>query len=583
VTQSPAHEEIQAVTDSSTLVIRGGTVIDGSGGEPYEADLSISGGRIAAIGKGLPKGAEEIDARGLLVTPGFIDLHTHYDAQVTWSNRVTPSSWNGVTTAMIGNCGVGFAPCLPEQRDMLVKLMEGVEDIPEVVLTEGLPWNWQTFEDYLDALGAREYDLDVVTQVPHAALRVYVMGQRGVDREPANAKDRAEMARLAAAGIRAGALGFSTSRTLNHKTLDGRPIPTLQAEEDELSEIGAALGKIGSGWMQVISDFNDSDAEFAMLRRLAQRSGRPISITILQRDKNPEWWRDIMGKISDANAAGATMMGQVLPRPTGIMLGFEISQNPFVARPSWAEVANLPFDQKLAVLQRLDFRARLISEANTDEKLADRVARWDRIFELGDPPNYEPAPAESLAARAGRAGRDPAELAYDLMLGNGGKTILYRPLSNYTYFNLDTVGDMMRHPNTLVGLGDGGAHVGIICDASAISYMLTHWTRDRTRGPKVPLPWAIKRLTRDNASTIGLNDRGLLKPGLKADINVIDYDRLRLRAPEVVYDLPSGGRRLIQKTDGYVATLVSGRPVYRGGEATGALPGRLVRGAQGGA
>jgi N-acyl-D-aspartate/D-glutamate deacylase len=571
------------VTDTPTLVVRGGTIVDGSGGDPYEADLSVSNGRIAAIGKNLPKGAEEIDARGLLVTPGFIDLHTHYDAQVTWASRITPSSWNGVTTAMIGNCGVGFAPCLPEQRDMLVKLMEGVEDIPEVVLTEGLPWNWQTFEEYLDALDARDYDLDVVTQVPHAALRVYVMGQRGADREPATAKDRAEMARLAAAGVRAGALGFSTSRTLNHKTLDGRPIPTLKAEEDELVEIAAALHDVGSGWMQVISDFEDSDAEFAMLRRVAQCAGRPLSITILQRDRNPEWWRGIMGQIAAANADGARMIGQVLPRPTGIMLGFEISQNPFTGRPSWQEVADLPIAEKVAILRRPDFRARLLAETNSNEKLAYRVANWDRIFPLGDPPNYEPAPEQSIAALAKCAGRDPAEFAYDLLLEKGGKTILYRPLSNYTYFNLDTVGDMMRDPNTLVGLGDGGAHVGIICDASAISYLLTHWTRDRTRGDKVPLPWAIKRLTRDNAAAIGLDDRGLLKPGLKADINVIDYDRLQLQAPRVVYDLPSGARRLIQKTDGYVATIVSGRPVYREGEATGALPGRLVRGAKGAA
>lgn len=571
------------MTDTSTLVIRGGTVIDGTGGEPFEADISVSNGRIVAIGGNLPKGDEEIDARGLIVTSGFVDLHTHYDAQVTWSNRITPSSWNGVTTAMMGNCGVGFAPCLPEQRDMLVKLMEGVEDIPEVVLTDGLPWNWETFEDYLDALDAREYDLDVVTQVPHAALRVYVMGQRGVDREPANADDRAKMAALAAAGMRAGALGFSTSRTLNHQTLAGEAIPTLEAEEEELIEIAGALRGVGTGWMQVISDFNDSDEEFAMLRRVATRSGLPLSITILQRDKNPEWWRDIMGQVADANADGVRMLGQVLPRPTGIMLGFEISQNPFIGRPSWDEVADLPFEQKIAMLRRPDFRKRLISETNPDDKLAYRVSHWDRIFPLGDPPNYEPAPEQSIAAIAAREGRDPAEVAYDLLLEKNGKAILYRPLSNYTYFNLDTVGDMMRHPNTLIGLGDGGAHVSIICDASAISYMLTHWTRDRTRGDTVALPWAVKRLSADNAAAIGLHDRGLLKPGLKADINLIDYDRLKLRPPEVVYDLPSGGRRLIQKPDGFVATLVSGRPVYREGEATGALPGRLVRGARGAA
>jgi len=568
------------MADKPTLVIRGGTIIDGSGGDPYEADLAIAGDRIGAIGRNLPAGEEEIDARGNIVTPGFIDLHTHYDAQVTWSSRITPSSWNGVTTAVIGNCGVGFAPCQPDQREMLVKLMEGVEDIPEVVLTEGLPWNWETFEDYLDRLDARQYDLDVVAQVPHAALRVYVMGQRGVDREPATAEDRAEMARLAAAGIRAGALGFSTSRTLNHQTLDGRPIPTLQAAEDELSDIAGAIGETGAGWRQMISDFNDSEAEFAMLRRLAERSGRPLSITILQRDANPEWWRETMARVAEANTAGARIMGQVLPRPTGILLGFEISQNPFMNRSSWNEIADLPFEQKLAILRRPDFRARLIAEKNPNGKLANRVHNWDRIFPLGDPPNYEPAPEDSVAAMARRAGRDPAEFTYDLLLENDGRTILYRPLSNYTYFNLDTVHDMMCHPNTLVGLGDGGAHVGIICDASAISYMLTHWTRDRTRGATVSLPWAVKRLTRDNAEAIGLLDRGLLAPGLKADLNVIDYDRLQLRGPQVVYDLPSGGRRLIQKTDGYVATLVAGVPVYRENEATGALPGRLVRGAR---
>jgi N-acyl-D-aspartate/D-glutamate deacylase len=571
------------VTDTSTLVIRGGTIFDGSGGDPYDADLRVEDGRIAEIGPNLPKGDEEIDAQGHMVTPGFVDLHTHYDAQVTWSNHITPSSWNGVTTAMIGNCGVGFAPCLPEQRDMLVKLMEGVEDIPEVVLTEGLPWNWETFEDYLDTLDSRPYDLDVVTQVPHAALRVYVMGQRGVNREPATADDRAKMAQLAAAGIQAGALGFSTSRTLNHQTLAGEAIPTLEAEEAELSDIAGAISDVGSGWMQVISDFNESDEEFAMLRRIAKRAGRPLSITVLQRDRNPEWWRDIMGQISAANADGVKILGQVLPRASGTVMGFEISQNPFVGRPSWDKIASLPLADKVAILRQPDFRAQIMSETCPDEKLANRVSNFERIFPLGDPPNYEPEPDQSIAALAARTGREPADVAYDMLLENDGKTFLYRPISNYTYFNLDTVGDMMQHPNTLVGLGDGGAHVGIICDASAISYLLTHWTRDRTRGDTMSLPWAIKRLTHDNASTIGLNDRGLLEPGRKADINVIDYDNLRLRAPEVVYDLPAGGRRLIQKTDGYAATIVAGKPVYRNGEATGELPGRLVRGMKGAA
>ena len=562
------------------LVIRNGTVIDGTGSAPFEADVSINNGKITTVGTVPAKGTNEIDARGMLITPGFVDPHTHYDAQATWSSHITPSSWNGVTTTLFGNCGVGFAPCLPSQRDMLVKLMEGVEDIPEVVLTEGLPWNWQSFPDFLDALAARPYDMDIATQVPHAALRVFVMGERGADREPATAQDRTEMAKLTVEGIKAGALGFSTSRTLNHKTLDGRSIPTLNAEEAELAAIAGALRELGEGWMQVISDFDDVEDEFAMLRRLVAISQRPMAITLLQRDNKPEEWRRLAGWIAEANAAGLPMLGQVLTRPTGILLGFEISQNPFVNRPSYQRIASLPFEQRITILRQPEFRARLIVESGGNSGMGRRVAKWDRIFPLGDPPNYEPSPDTSVAAMAARQGRAPEEIAYDLLLEQDGKAILYRPLSNYSYGNLDTVHDMLSHEATIVGLGDGGAHVGVLCDSSAISYMLTHWARDRTRGAKFPLPWVVKRLTLDSANAIGLRDRGVVAPGYKADINVIDYDRLQLRPPEVVYDLPSGGRRLVQRTDGYVATIVSGVPVYRNGAATGALPGRLVRGAQ---
>jgi N-acyl-D-aspartate/D-glutamate deacylase len=560
------------------LVIRGGTLVDGSGDAPYQADIAVTDGTILAIGQDLRRGVEEIDARGRIVTPGFVDVHTHYDAQVTWSNRINPSSWNGVTTVMIGNCGVGFAPCKPHQRDKLVELMEGVEDIPEPVLTEGLPWNWETFSDYLDALDGKPFDLDVVTQVPHAALRVYVMGERGVAREDATPEDRAEMARLAAEGIRAGALGFSTSRTINHRTIAGAYTPTLGAAEQELIEIAEAVGETGSGWLQVISDFDDPVQEMGMLRRLAQASGRPMTITVLQRDKRPELWRETMADIAAANAEGAQIFGQVLTRPTGVMLGFEISLNPFMACPAWREIADLPHVEKVARLSQPDFKARILAERQEDHLMRSRVTQWDRIFPLGDPPDYEPAADKSVAARAACEGRSPEEVGYDMLLEGDGKAILYRPLSNYSYGNLDTVADMMQHPNSLVGLGDGGAHVGVLTDASAITYMLTHWTRDRDRGAKLSLPWAVKRLTRDNATAIGLNDRGLLAVGKKADINVIDHDNLKIGAPEVLYDLPGGGKRMVQRTEGYDATIVAGQIVYRKGVATNALPGRLVRG-----
>ena len=565
---------------TQTLVIRTGTIVDGSGGDPFESDIAIADGRIAAIGPSLPKGAEEIDAQGKLVTPGFIDVHTHYDAQVTWSTSLAPSSWNGVTTVLLGNCGVGFAPCHEHQRDMLVQLMEGVEDIPEVVLTEGLPWNWHSFPDFLDALDARRYDIDIAAQVPHAALRVYVMGQRGADREPATEQDRQHMAALTEEGIRAGALGFSTSRTLNHRTLDGRHIPTLRAEAAELSAIAQAMRAADTGWLQIVSDFEDQDKEFGLFRRLAEESGRPVTLTLLQSDARPDGWRALLDRIEEANAAGLRITGQVRSRPTSVLLGFELSQNPFSGRPGYKKIAQLPFAERMRHLHDPAFRTALLAEAFEGDGRAQRIQRWDRMFPLGDPPNYEPTPDDSIAAMAARAGCSPDELAYDLLMQRDGRGILYLPVTNYAAGNLDVVREMIAHPDTLIGLGDGGAHVGVMCDATATSYTLTHWTRDRRRGALFPVAWAVKRLTSDNGAEIGLHDRGALRVGMKADLNVIDYDRLMLRPPQIAYDLPAGGKRLVQRTEGIDATVVSGTVVYRDGEATGALPGRLVRGPQ---
>ena len=561
-----------------SLVIRNGTIIDGSGRDGYEADLAIADGRISAIGQNIPKGAEEIDASGKLVTPGFVDVHTHYDAQVTWSERLSPSTWNGVTTVLLGNCGVGFAPCHADQRDLLVNLMEGVEDIPEVVMREGLPWNWHSFPDFLEALAARSYDADVATQVPHAALRVYVMGERGANREPATERDRARMAELTLEGMKAGAFGFATSRTLNHRAADGRHIPTLRAEEAELTAIARAMRIAGAGWLQIVSDFQDQQGEIGLFRRLAKESGRPITITMIQSDARPDGWRELMQQIDEANGEGLRITAQIRSRPTSVLLGLELTQNPFMGRPSYRTIAHLPIAERVEILRQPEFRARLLAEAYEGSRRgAERIERWDRMFPLGDPPDYEPAANRSIAAIAARQGRTPSEVVYDVLMENDGKGILYLPVTNFASGNLDAVAEMMAAPNSLIGLGDGGAHVGIMCDATSTSYTLTHWTRDRRRGSLFPLAWGVKRLTADNAIEMGLSDRGLLKPGLKADINVIDYDNMRLRRPEVVYDLPAGGKRLVQRTDGFDATIVSGSIVYRDGEPTGALPGRLIR------
>ena len=562
----------------SALVVRNGTIIDGTGNAGFISDVEITDGVITAIGSNLPNGKEEIDATGKLVTPGFIDIHTHYDAQVTWSSRITPSSWNGVTTVMIGNCGVGFAPCKSIDREKLVELMEGVEDIPEPVLTEGLPWNWETFEEYLDRLDEKSFDLDVVTQVPHAAIRVYVMGDRGVAREDATEAERAQMAKLVADGIRAGALGFSTSRTINHRTVAGAFTPTLGAAELELMDIAQAVNKIGSGWLQVISDFDNPREEMDLLQRLAKTSGRPMTITVLQRNDRPELWRDTMADIAKANLDGSKIVGQVLTRPTGVMLGFQISLNPFMACDAWREIEDLSHKEKVKFLKDPAFKKRLLTEPQGEHLMRTRVMEWDRIFPLGDPPEYEPLPETSIAFQSNKLGVTPEELAYDMLMESNATAILYRPLSNYAYGNLDAVFDMMQDPHSLIGLGDGGAHVGVLTDASAVTYMLTHWARDRTRGAKLTIPEAIKRLTSDNANAIGLQDRGVLKVGKKADLNIIDFSKLKIKKPEVLYDLPAGGRRMVQRIEGYDATIVSGEVVSKMGVPTEALPGRLVRG-----
>lgn len=564
------------------LVIRGGTVVDGSGGEPRQADVAIMDGRIAAVGDNLAPGREEIDARGLLVTPGFVDVHTHYDGHVTWENRLKPSSCHGVTTAIMGNCGVGFAPCREEHRDTLIRLMDGVEDIPYPVLAEGLPWTWESFPDYLALLASRQYDMDVGGYLPHAALRVYVMGERGANREPATPEDIERMCALLEEALDAGAMGLATSRTLFHRSSDGRPIPTLDASNEELLALARTLGRKGKGVFQIVEDVHLPGKDVGVLRQLAEAAGRPLTFSIGTGNTGPYIWPAILRDLEQANAAGVTIKGQVMPRAIGMMLGVELTLNPFYTTAGYREVAELPLDQRLQALRDPERRARILAEPLDPDPalvLGRMVRDFDHMFLLGDPPNYEQPREQSIAGRARARGVSPGELAYDLMLEGERGTVLYLAMANYADGSLDAAGEILRHPDVLPGLGDGGAHSATICDGSYSTFALTHWGRDRPTG-RMALPDLVHRLSRATALTMGLEDRGLLAPGYKADINVIDFERLTLRAPEITYDLPNQGRRLVQRAEGYVATLVNGVPVYRNGEATGALPGRLVRGQQ---
>ncbi len=572
------------MTFTSHLLLRGGTVVDGTGAAPFEADVEVIDGRIARIGQVTGDYCGEvIDARGKLVMPGFVDVHTHYDGQVTWAERLLPSSSHGVTTAIIGNCGVGFAPCRPADREVLVHLMEGVEDVPEIVFTQGLPWAWETFPQYLDFLAVRRFDMDIGAYLPHAALRVYAMGERGARREPATPADRQYMRALAAEAVHAGAFGFSTSRTINHRSSDGSNTPMYQAATQELVDIACGLRDAGAGLLQVVAGFTQPVEDVGVLRAMAAASGRPLSVSLAQNHEHLEDWRTILGLLERSVAEeGLQLSAQVCGRAVGMLLGLDMALHPFSFHAAYRAIADLPLPERVRRLREPAMRERLLSErpeagGARDPRALMRAVDLEGIYELGDPPDYEPDPARSIAARARATCQSPQALAYELLLRNEGRFVFMRPLHNYGFGSLDVCGEMLRHPLTVPGLGDGGAHCGYICDASLPTFMLTHWARDRARGALLPLPQIVKALTHDCAALMGLHDRGLVAPGRKADLNVIDFDRLRLHPPRVTYDLPGGGRRLVQDASGYVATLVSGQVTRRHDEATDALPGRLVR------
>ena len=564
------------------LVIRNGIIADGTGGPLRHADVAILGDRIAVVGDVAGSGVEELDASGKLVTPGFVDIHTHFDGQAIWDSRLSPTSWHGATTLVMGNCGVGFAPVRGEDRGKLVALMEGVEDIPNPCLAEGLDWAWESFPDYLRAVERRRHDADLAALLPHAALRLYVMGDRALRLEPATEMDMATMRALAADAVRAGALGFSTSRTIGHRTLAGDPVPTLRAAERELTAIALGMADEGHGVIEAISDWDmpDTESEFAMFRRLVEVSGRPALISVTQRYHQPDVWRKVMRLASEAAADGVPMHVVVAPRPIGVLFGLEGTQNPFSGTRTYRELAHLSLDERVERMRDADVRRRILADDPLELSTFALLGRLsnDRVFRLGDPPDYAPPRDQSVAAIAEREGRSPADVAYDLLLEDEGRALLFAPVVNYLDYDLSACREMITDPNALFGLGDGGAHVGFITDASFPTYLLSHWARDAEEG--LELTDVVRRLTRANALAIGLEDRGLIAPGMKADLNVIDLPALRLGKPYLVHDLPAGGTRLMQRAEGLQATIVSGRITYRNGLPTDALPGRLVRGPQ---
>ncbi|HLW70153.1 MAG TPA: amidohydrolase family protein [Candidatus Binataceae bacterium] len=562
------------------LVIRNGRIVDGSGAPAFHGDLALADGKIVSVGGKAGPGRREIDANGLLITPGWVDIHTHYDGQVAWDPYLSPSSWHGVTTLVMGNCGVGFAPVARGKEEFLIRMMDGVEDIPTETLTAGINFEWETFPEYLDALSRMRRVLDVGTHVPHCAVRAYVMGERGADNQAATAEDMRQMAAVVRDGVKAGALGVSTSRTLIHRTRDKAFVPGTFAAVEEVVALGRAMGETGHGVFEIISDITGDDADLEWMARLSTETQRPISLAALISRRSGMKMREVLDFIERSNARGARMVAQVAARPAGTLMSLQSSVHPFSTHRSYRQLmAGLSLQERVARMRDPDVRAQILNDAPAvkEEQTLGMVAGFKHHFSLGDPPDYEPTADRSILERAQRSHRTPQEVAYDTLLERDGREIIYMPLA-YKNYSFDSILPQLTNPHTILSLSDGGAHCGVICDASMPTYLLTHWVRDRSRGARIPLEFAVKRQTHDTAQLYGLRDRGTLAPGMKADINLIEFDRLRLHPPEMVFDLPANGRRFVQRADGYKFTIVSGEVTFEDGEPTGAMPGKVVRG-----